>query len=151
MSAESETGDVREIREILARQLANITWTAGKDSDWAAFSEDFLPDVSLYAATRTAKSQPVETFVERMKSLPETGLKSFEQSMLSAEVHVFGSVDIAFGVCRNLENGTDEIRGIEAYLLVKDDGSWKIASQTWDTENDFQIIPEYLLAEKNLF
>tara|TARA_B100000029_G_scaffold68877_1_gene61281 strand:+ start:5901 stop:6161 length:261 start_codon:yes stop_codon:yes gene_type:complete len=86
-----------------------------------------------------------------MKSLPETGLKSFEQSMLSAEVHVFGSVAIAFGVRRNLENGTDEIRGIEAYLLVKDDGSWKIASQTWDTENDSQIIPEYLLAEKNLF
>ena len=56
MSAESEPDDVRETREILARQLANIDWTAGKDSDWAAFSEDFLPDASLYAATRTAKS-----------------------------------------------------------------------------------------------
>ena len=73
-------------------------------------------------------------------------MRSFKQTMLGAEVHVFGNVAIAFGVCRNLENGSDEVRGIEAYLLVKDSGRWQIASQTWDTENDTQKIPDYLLS-----
>ena len=147
MPTEDQNEDVQAIKNILARQLEYITWSASKDSNWAEFADDFLPDASLFGAARPVQSQTVAAFVDRMKSLSRSGLKSFEQTMLGAEIHVFGSVAIAFGVCRNLENGTEETRGIEAYLLVKDDGIWRIASQTWDTENDSQKIPDYLLAK----
>jgi hypothetical protein len=147
MTTEDQNEDVQDIKNILARQLEYISWSASKDSNWTEFSEDFLPDATLFGAARPARSQTVAAFVDRMKSLSQTGLKSFEQTMLGAEVHVFGSVAIAFGVCRNLENRTDENRGIEAYLMVKDDGIWRIASQTWDTENDSQKIPDYLIAK----
>jgi hypothetical protein len=147
MTTEDQNEDVQAIKNILARQLEYISWSASKDSNWTEFSEDFLPDATLFGAARPARSQTVAAFVDRMKSLSQTGLKSFEQTMLGAEVHVFGSVAIAFGVCRNLENRTDENRGIEAYLMVKDDGIWRIASQTWDTENDSQKIPDYLIAK----
>jgi len=147
MTTEDQNEDVQAIKNILARQLEYISWSASKDSNWTEFSEDFLPDATLFGAARPARSQTVAAFVDRMKSLSQTGLKSFEQTMLGAEVHVFGSVAIAFGVCRNLENRTDENRGIEAYLMVKADGIWRIASQTWDTENDSQKIPDYLIAK----
>jgi hypothetical protein len=147
MTTEDQNEDVQAIKNILARQLEYISWSASKDSNWTEFSEDFLPDATLFGTARPARSQTVAAFVDRMKSLSQTGLKSFEQTMLGAEVHVFGSVAIAFGVCRNLENRTDENRGIEAYLMVKDDGIWRIASQTWDTENDSQKIPDYLIAK----
>ena len=52
----------------------------------------------------------------------------------------------AFGVRRNLENGKKEVRGVEAYLLIKQDGAWRIVSQAWDTESEAKTIPPYLLA-----
>ena len=55
-----------------------------------------------------------------MTQLTQADLQSFEQTMLGAKVHVFGSVAIAFGVCRNLENGAKEVRGVEAYHLVRE-------------------------------
>ena len=147
MSTNSQTDDIQAIKKILARQLENISWSPEKESDWEKVAQDFTPDASLYPAARPANAQTVSAFIDRMKALPQAGLRSFEQTMLGAEVHVFGNVAIAFGVCRNLENGSDEVRGIEAYLLVKDSGRWQIASQTWDTENDTQKIPDYLLTK----
>ena len=147
MSTNGQTDDVQAIKKILARQLENISLSAEKESDWEQVAHDFIPDASLYPAARPAKAQTVAAFVDRMKALPQAGLNSFEQTMLGAEVHVFGSVAIAFGFCQNIENGSDEVRGVEAYLLVKDGGIWQIASQTWDTENDSQKIPNYLLTK----
>ena len=146
MTPTEPSDDVREIKDILARQLRNISWSDDKESDWDRFAEDFLPGAPLYPAARPARSLTVGDFVDRMKTLSQSSLRSFEQTMLGAEVHVFGSVAVAMGVCRNLENGVDEVRGVEAYLLVKDGGAWRIAAQAWDTEQDGRKIPDDLLA-----
>ena len=145
MTATEPSDDVREIKGILARQLRNISWSDDKESDWDRVAEDFLPGAPLYPAARPARSQTVGDFVERMKTLSQSSLRSFEQTMLGAEIHVFGNVAVAMGVCRNVENGGDEVRGVEAYLLVRDGGAWRIAAQAWDTERDGRKIPDYLL------
>jgi len=82
-----------------------------------------------------------------MKAVSQGDLQSFEQTMLGAKVHVFGDVAIAFRVCRNLENGVKEVRSVEAYLLIKQEGAWRIVSQAWDTESESKTIPQYLLAK----
>lgn len=146
MTATQSSDDVRAIKDILARQLRNISWSDDKESDWNQVAEDFLPGAPLYPAARPARTQTAGGFIDRMKTLSQSGLRSFEQTMLGAEVHVFGTVAVAMGVCRNLENGVDEVRGVEAYLLVKDGGAWRIAAQAWDTEDDARKIPDYLLA-----
>ena len=93
------------------------------------------------------QSQTVAEFVERMQGVSLGDLKSFEQSMIGAEVHVFGKIAIAFGVCRNLENGVSEVRGVEAYLLVMEDQGWRIAAQDWDTEPEGKTIPQQYLRD----
>ena len=146
MPTQETTDDHRAIETLIAQQLQNISWSEDKPSDWAAVTADFLPDAPLYPAARPAKSQTIGELAERMTGLSRGDLRTFEQAMIGSEIHVFGKVAIAFGACRNLENGVTEVRGVEAYLLVKEDEGWRIAAQAWDTESAGQTLPEYLVA-----
>jgi len=83
----------------------------------------------LCGAARPVKNQTARDLIQRFQSLARSGLGSFEQSALSSEIHVFGNVAIAFGVCLNLKNRTVVVRGAGAFLLVKEEGAWKIAAQ----------------------
>jgi hypothetical protein len=38
--------------------------------------------------------------------------------------------------------------GVEAFLLIKDDGAWRIVSQAWDMANESNPIPSYLMPGK---
>ena len=137
--------DVRAIEAIIARQFQSMNWPAGGTGDWPAFAADFFPDASLYPAARPARRQGVEDFIERMQGLSEATLRSFRQTILGAQVHVFGNVAVALGVCENLENDSETSRGIEAFLLIKDAGAWRIVAQSWDTEGEGKTIPPELL------
>jgi hypothetical protein len=81
-----------------------------------------------------------------MRGLTELRLPSFAQSALGTEILVFGNVAVAMGACENVENEAETVRGVEAFLLVKDNGAWRIASQAWDTEGEPNPIPDHLLA-----
>jgi len=122
------------IRGIIERQFGSLTWTAVSSPDWSAFERDFLPGASLYPAARPAKSQKPEEFVERMKGLAATRLRSFKEVPLGHEIRVFGNVAVAVAVCEITENEAQVTRGIEMMLLVKTEGRWQIVSQAWDTE-----------------
>ncbi|WP_410971738.1 hypothetical protein, partial [Salmonella sp. SAL4437] len=80
---------------IIARQLASLSWTSVISADWDKFAADFFPEAALYPAARPAKRQTVEAFMERMKSLEGTKLRSFEEAVLGTEIRVFGNVAIA--------------------------------------------------------
>lgn len=148
MTSNESDEDIRAIELVIARQFGSVSWSAEEESDWATFQGDFLPGATLYPATRPAKGQTVPALIERFKTLASSDLRSFEQSVLGTEIHVFGNVAVALGVCRNIENGQREIRGVEAFLLVKDEGMWRIASQAWDTEDDSKTVPAYLMSSK---
>ena len=123
-----------------------LNWQQGTSGDWAAFTADFLPNAALYAAARPIKAQTAEAFVERMKDLAGSKLRSFAETVLGVEVQIFGNVAVAVAGCEITENDADVARGVEMMLLVKDAGVWRIAAQAWDTEGDFKRLPAKLLA-----
>jgi Domain of unknown function (DUF4440) len=145
MGADEHRDDVQAIEAVIARQFASLSWTPGTSADWDRFAADFLPEASLYPAARPAKRQTVEGFIERMKGLEGTQLRSFEETVLGTEIHVFGNVAVALAVCEMTENGTEVNRSVEMLLLIKNAGVWQIVSQAWDRESPSQPIPVRLL------
>jgi ketosteroid isomerase-like protein len=147
VGTDEHSDDVRAIQALIARQFASLGWSAGKPADWAAFAADFYPDAALYPAARPAKRQTVEAFVERMKGLAATRFRSFKETVLGTEVHVFGNVAVALAACEITENDADVNRSVEALLLIKDEGSWRIVSQAWDAESDTKPMPARLIGK----
>lgn len=127
--------DVQAIRSLIARQFTNISWREGKAPDWAAFGKDFLPEASLYPSARPLRSQTIGQFIERMNGLVGKTLHSFEETVLGSRIHVFGNVAVAVIACENVENATETNRNVEMMLLVKDEGSWRVAAQAWDRQD----------------
>jgi len=144
MHTDDHEDDVRAIEALVARQFASLSWAPGTSADWAAFAADFLPDASLYPAARPARRQTAAAFVERMKGLAGTKLRSFREGVLGTEVRVFGNVAVALAACEMTENDAEVNRGVEMLLLVKTDGAWRIACQAWDTEGPSKRIPPHL-------
>jgi hypothetical protein len=136
--------DRRAIEAVIERQFGSLNWSPGRSADWQAFTADFFPDASLYPAARPVRHQTVEGFIERMKGLAGTKLRTFEERVLGSEIHIFGNVAVALAGCEITENGAEVSRGVEAMLLVKDEGVWHIVSQAWDTESETKPIPEHL-------
>jgi hypothetical protein len=136
--------DRRAIEAIIERQFGSLNWSPGRSADWQAFTADFFPDASLYPAARPVRRQTVAEFIERMKGLAGTKLRTFKERVLGSEIHIYGNVAMALAGCEITENGAEVSRGVEALLLVKDEGVWHIVSQAWDTESETKPIPEYL-------
>lgn len=146
MAAQRSDEDIQAIEAVIARQFGSLNWGANASADWTGFAGDFFPDASLYPAARPAKAQTVGAFVDRMKALSTTSLRSFHQRRLGAEIHTFGNVAVALAACENLENGTEVTRGVEAMLLIKDRGSWRIVAQAWDSESETNPVPGHLVS-----
>ena len=140
MGTDEYRADVAAIQALIARQFGSLCWAPGKQAAWEVFAADFHPDASLYPAARPAQRQTVQAFVARMRSLAATKLRSFEEAVLGSEVHVFGNIAVALATCEMTENGGDTNRGVEALLLIKDEGAWRIVSQAWDMESDAKPI-----------
>jgi Domain of unknown function (DUF4440) len=136
--------DRRAIETIIARQFASLGWSPVRSADWPAFAADFFVDASLYPAARPARRQTVEGFIDRMKGLAGTKLRSLEENVLGTEIHIFGNVAVALAGCEITENDAEVSRGVEAMLLIKDEGAWRIVSQAWDTENSAKPLPAQL-------
>jgi transposase InsO family protein len=146
METSEHVDDVRAIEAVIARQFASLNWSPGTSADWEGFAADFFPEASLYPAARPAKRQNVEAFIQRMKGLAGTKLRSFEEAVLGTEIHVFGNVAVALAGCEITENHAEVNRGVEMLLLVKNAGAWQIVSQAWDMESPSERIPRRLLA-----
>lgn len=133
--------DVKEIRALIARQFASLSWTPEAPADWNGFADDFIADAPLYPSARPAAPQSVRAFLDRMKGLAGTSLRSLQETVLGAEILVYGNVAVAVAPCELLENDTETSRNVEMMLLVKTDGRWRIAAQAWDKAADTRPIP----------
>lgn len=71
-----------------------------------------------------------------MRGLAGDGtLRTFSERMIGVRTMIFGNVAIALAGCEMLENGDEVTRDASAFLLVKDDLSWRVAGQAWDAES----------------
>lgn len=137
--------DREAIRTLIARQFAHLSWNAERPAAWDAFSADFLPGAALFPAARPVRPVSVGSFVERMESASGSTMPVFEETLLGAEIALYGNVAVALAVCEQREGDAPPERAVEALLLVKEDGDWRIAAQGWDKERDDAPIPEAML------
>ena len=132
MSTVDPSGDEVEIRALIERQFASLSWTPQSSADWDGFAADFLPDARLWPSARPAASCSVDSFVVRMKGLAGGSLLSLQETLAGLEIIVSGNVAVAAAICEMAENGGLPNRNVEMLLLVKSGGAWRIASQAWD-------------------
>jgi len=144
VSMNNQGDDVRAIEAIINQQFESLNWTPDDPADWDTFAQDFNPIARLFPSARPAKHQTVDEFIKRMRALAQTSLRSFKQTPLGREILVFGNIAVALGACENLENGSKVTRNVEAFLLIKDEGDWRIVAQAWDVESDAKPIPPLL-------
>lgn len=137
-------GDVHAIEELIRRQFQSLAWAPGRGGDWDGFARDFLQGAALFPAARPVRPQTVPDFVARMQGLARGALRAFDERVLGAQIRVFGNVAVALAACEMTENGTTVSRNVEALLLVKDAGEWKIAAQGWDKATAERPVPAQL-------
>ena len=136
--------DRRAIEDVIEHQFRSIGWSDGAGPDASGFAEDFHSDARLYPAARPVSPTTVEAFLERMRHLAGSSLRNFHERVVGSRIHVFGNVAVAFVAGEATENERDLSRMVEAILLVREGGRWKIVAQAWDAETEDRPLPEDL-------
>ena len=134
------------IRAVIDRQFASLSWDEGIAPGWDDFAGDFLDGASLYPAARPARRTSVADFVERMRGLSDTSLRSLQETVLGTDIRVFGNIATAAVAAEMIENGAETSRSVEMLLLVKSKGNWKIVAQAWDKATETNPLPDALVS-----
>lgn len=137
--------DEAAIRALIGAHFEPMRWDEETEPDWERFSADFWPGAVLIGAARPAQMRSVDGFVARMEDVARRSLESFEEKTRGMEILRFGNVAVVLAASEMLENGSQRNRDVSGYLLVKDDGEWRIAAHAWDAETPAKKVPEHLL------
>ena len=140
------SNDKDAIRAIITSQFASLSWSEGHAPGWDDFAGDFLAGASLFPAARPARPISIADFVGRMRKLSETSLRTFDETIVGVDIHVFGNIAIAAAGAEMTENGAETSRSVEMLLLVKSEGQWKIAAQAWDKASESNPLPDTLVS-----
>ena len=125
--------DIGEIRALIEAQFASLNWSEDHRADWHGLATVFRDDATLIPAARPAQRRTVAEFRDRLEQLEQDGtLRTFSERMTQISVQVAGTVAVAMAGCAMTENGTTITNDVSAFLLVKEDGAWRIANQAWD-------------------
>ncbi len=144
MAILSENDDVRAINALIGAHFQGLHWTPTTHADWTTFAADFLPDASLFPAARPVCRQTLNAFIMRMNSVAQGTLRSFEERTLGMQILVFGNIAVVLGASEMVENGTEMNQDVSGFLLVKDEGKWRIAAHAWDHASETMPVPEHL-------
>lgn len=144
---DSQSGNDQDaIRAIIVRQFASLSWSEERAPGWDDFTGDFLAGASLFPAARPAKPMAVADFVDRMRKLSDTSLRTFDETVLGVQITVFGNIAIAAVRAEMVENGAETSHSVEMLLLVKSEGQWRIAAQAWDKASAINPLPDTLVS-----
>ncbi len=144
MDIREDTGDEKAIRALIGAHFQGLKWTPTTRVDWATFAADFLPDASLFPAARPARAKTLDAFIERMNGVAQGSLRSFEERTLGMQILVFGNVAVVLAASEMVENDTEVNHDVSGYLLVKDEGEWRISAHAWDHASEQMPVPEHL-------
>jgi hypothetical protein len=144
MAALDQNDDVQAIKSLIGAHFRGLRWAPNTRADWAMFSADFLPDASLFPAARPVRRQTLDAFIARMNRVAEGTLRSFRETTLGMQILMFGTVAVVLSASELLENDTQVNHDVSGYLLVKDEGKWRIAAHAWDHATEQMPVPEQL-------
>ena len=145
MDGRKDDGDVIAIRALIGEHFDGLSWTPVSKPDWDTFSEDFHSDAVLFPAARPAQAKTLNQFIKRMNDVAAGSIHSFEEHTLGMKIHNFGNVAVVLAASEMLENETETNHDVSGYLLVKDDGKWRIAAHAWDQASEERPVPKDLL------
>ncbi len=144
MDIREDNGDENAIRALIGAHFEGLNWTPTTPADWDTFAADFLPDASLFPASRPVQVRTLDAFIDRMNGVAQGSLRTFEEHTLGMQVLVFGNVAVVLAASEMLENETEVNHDVSGYLLVKDEGEWHIAAHAWDQASEQKPVPEHL-------
>lgn len=144
MDTQVKSNDETEIRALIGAHFSSLKWTPGTRPDWARFSADFFPGALLFPAARPTQAKSLDAFVERMNSVAQGNLHTFEERTLGMQILQFGTVAVVLAASEMVENGKDVNHDVSGYLLVKDGGKWQIAAHAWDHASKELPLPGHL-------
>ena len=144
MDIREGNGDEEAIRALIGAHFQGLKWTPTSQADWSTFAADFLSDAALFPAARPARAKTVDAFIQRMNSVARGSLRSFEERTLGMQVLVFGSVAVVLAASEMIENEAEVNHDVSGYLLVRDEGEWRIAAHAWDHASEQMPVPEQL-------
>jgi ketosteroid isomerase-like protein len=136
--------DLQAIQRLIGEHFGALRWNPGGRADWERFSADFIPDASLFPAARPVRRQTLDAFISRMDGVAKGALRSFEEKTLGMQVLVFGNIAVVLAASEMLENGKDVNHDVSGYVLVKDEGKWRIAAHAWDKAGTDKPVPQLL-------
>ncbi len=143
--AASERADEKEaIRALIAAHFEGLRWSPTTQIDWSKFSADFLPCALLFSAARPVQPRTLEQFIERMNGVASGDLRYFEERTLGMRILVFGNVAVVLAASELLENEKKTNHDVSAYLLVKNEGEWRISAHAWDQATARNPVPDNL-------
>ena len=144
MISSAANEDEADIRRLIANHFIGMSWDKESAPDWELFAEDFHPAAVLFPAARPVAQKSLHEFIERMNGVAETVLESFEEWTLGMQILQFGNVAVVLAASEMLENGEETNHDVSAYLLVKDEGRWRIAAHAWDKVTGDKPLPDAL-------
>ena len=144
MGMQERDGDETAIRALIGAHFEGMKWSPRTQADWSTFAGDFLPEATLYPAVRPVQAKSLDQFVERMKGVAQGALHTFEEHTRGMEILVFGNVAVVLAASEMLENGTEVNHDVSGYLLVKNEGAWRIAAHAWDKASEEMPVPAHL-------
>jgi len=144
MGIREGNSDEKAIRVLIGAHFRGLNWTPTTQADWPTFAADFLSDASLFPAARPARAKTLDAFIERMNGVAQGSIRAFEEHTLGMQVLVFGNVAVVMAASELVENGAEMNHDVSGYLLVKDEGEWRIAAHAWYHANEQMPVPELL-------
>jgi len=144
MDNRGSNDDEKAIRTLIGAHFQGLKWTPTTQADWSAFAADFLPDASLFPAARPARAKTLDEFIERMNGVAQGALRTFEERTLGMQILAFGNVAVVLSASEMMENEAEVNHDVHGYLLLKDEGEWRIAAHAWDQASEQMPVPEHL-------
>ncbi len=86
--------DEKAIRALIGAHFQGLKWTPTTQADGSTFAADVLADASLFPAARPAPAKTRDEFIERMNSVAQGSLRSFEERTLGMQILVFGNMAV---------------------------------------------------------
>lgn len=140
-----DKSDYAEIERLLEESLRQISWDDASEPDWESFFASYLETAMLIPSERPARCVTPRDFRLTMDEQRLTGkLVSLEERPVKTFIRIFGNVAIAQVAFGAKVNSGPEKYGVNAFLLVKSGGGWKVAAVAWDNASDELPLPDDL-------
>lgn len=140
--------DIAVIGSMIDDMFSAISWDESARPDWDRFSAPCFEGVMLYPSARPVNPTALAPFTKMMVGQRDSGkLKTFEEKTLGHHVRVFGNIAVALSSFETTINGGETSRGVNGFLLIREQDDWKIVAICWDSESEGRPIPADLLSD----